>query len=480
MTQKFLMFVTGGWLAGIALGQTVSFSRGLFLTGLVVAAVLCIIFRRAGPCLALACIGGWAVGSASLPPEDSILKRLASEVARCEVTGHLVERVGVFGTKAHVASAACEKGAFDGGLGDVLIDGPAGEPGSAFTGSGRFIPFGSDGFSQGRRRTGALAELALSEATFSRPEGAAGLAAEIRASARRSVSGLEPRAAALSMGLVVGDTSGFDQETEESFRRAGLSHLVAVSGSNVAIILGAVLLLGSRLPVSLRIGLAATALFMYVLVVGPEPSVLRAAAMGVVGLTAFLAGRRTEPLQALSLAALVLSALRPALVFSVGFWLSVAATLGIVLWARQLSDHVEGKIGGGRWRAALAAAFGVTCSAQFAVAPLLAIVFGELSVAGPVANLLAVPAVPAATILGFLAATAGTVVPSVGTLCSYFSEPLLAWILWVADRFGTAGWSQVTVPSHLGWSLAAVVALTAFRTSRPSTGSSLPWRAGGP
>lgn len=466
MNQKFLMFVTGGWLGGIALGQTLSLSRSLFLTGFVAAAVLSIIFRRAGLCLTLACIGGWSVGYASVPPEDAILKRLASEVARCEVTGELVERAGVFGTKAHVASAACEEGAFDGGLGDVLIDGSPGEPGSAFRGSGRFIPFGSDGFSQGRRRTGALAELSLSDAAFSRPGGPAGLAAEIRASARRSVSGLEARAAALSMGLVAGDTSGFDQQTEESFRRAGLSHLVAVSGSNVAIILGAVLLLGSRMPVALRIGLAATALFMYVLVVGPEPSVLRAAAMGVVGLAAFLAGRRSEPLHALCLAALVLSALRPALVFSVGFWLSVAATLGIVLWARRLSDHVEGKIGAGRWRGALAAACGVTCSAQFAVAPLLAIVFGELSLAGPIANLLAVPAVPAATILGFLAATAGTLVPLLGTLCSYLSEPLLAWILWVADRFGTAGWAELGVSQAVGWSLAAVVVLTGIGTLR--------------
>ncbi|MGI8407758.1 MAG: ComEC/Rec2 family competence protein, partial [Actinomycetota bacterium] len=371
---------------------------------------------------------------------------------------------GSLGTSASLSAASCEIGSFQGELGTVILDGAPGEPGSPFRATGYFLPFGSDGFSAGRRRTGALAEFDATQMEVGDPAGLDRLAATVRASARRSVEGLEPRAGALSLGLVIGDTSGFDVGTEGSFRRAGLSHLVAVSGSNVAIVLGAVLILGSRLSVPLRLSLAGAALGIFVLVVGPEPSVLRAAAMGVVALLALLLGRRSEPLQALCLATMVLSALRPTLVFSLGFWLSVAATLGIILWASAASRSLERIIGSGRKRAWLGAAFGVTCAAQFAVAPILALVFGTLSVTGPLANLLAVPAVPLATILGFLAAVTGTIAAPLADVCAFLSAPFLGWILWVADHLGRSDWSDAAVSPHAGWALMVLVTVAGVTT----------------
>lgn len=466
MNQKFLGVLTAGWLLGIALGQTPLEGRALGVAAMAGMVIGFLIRSRLAGCFVLACLAAWPVGFLSLPPEDALIRTLASDVARCDIQGRLVERAGVFGTKAHVTSAVCERGASSGALGHVIIDGAPGEPGSAFASTGRFIPFGSDGFSDGRRRTGALAEWDALTISFAEPGGASGLAASIRGSAHRAVAPLDPRAGALSMGLVIGDTSGFDSATEDSFRRAGLSHLVAVSGSNVAIVLGTVLLLAARLPLHARTGSAAIALGMFVLVVGPEPSVLRAAAMGVIALLALSVGGRSEPLRALCLAGLFLTALRPGLVFTVGFWLSVLATVGIVLWARPLATWAEGVLGIGKWRTGLAAAFGVTCAAQFAVAPLLAIVFGELSVAGPLANLLAVPAVPPATILGFVAALLGTVAPLPAEAAATASEPFLRWILWIGDRFGSQWWSDVGVPPSAGLLLALGVAACAVITLR--------------
>lgn len=459
MNLKILVATSTGWMSGVALGQSFTSPPGrLLIPAAAAAIVVSLVLRRAGVCFVIACASGTVLGQVAVPPEDALLKSLASEVAHCDVAGSLVERAGAFGTVANVSSATCEMGAFRGDIGHVLVDGAPGEPGSPFSGTGRLVPFGSDGFSEGRRRTGALAEFAPDDLEVGSPRGLSAIAASIRSSARRSVSALEPRAGALSLGLVIGDTSSFEPTTEEAFRRAGLSHLVAVSGSNVAIVLGAVLLLASRLAAAVRLGLAGAALFLFVLVVGPEPSVLRAAAMGSVALIALFLGRRSEPLAALCLSGLVLSALRPSLVFSLGFWLSVAATLGIILWATDLSTLVERVTGPGKKRLWLAAAFGVTCAAQFAVAPLLALVFGKLSVAGPLANLLAVPAVPPATILGFLAAVTGTLAPPLGELFATLSHPFLAWILWIADSFGGAPWADVSVTRSIAWGLFALVA----------------------
>jgi len=470
MNLAVLALTTTGWMAGLYVGQMLRLDGTRIVLWFACGMSVALLFRHRGACVLLACGAGWMVGHSAIPPDDAVLRRLATDVARCEVAGSLTERAGAFGTLARLETAGCEEGMFSGDLGSVIIDGAPGEPGSPFRATARFIPFGSDGFSEGRRRTGALAELDVLAISLGPPRGADALAAHVRGSARRSVSPLEDRSAALSLGLVIGDTSGFDPQTEESFRRAGLSHLVAVSGSNVAIVLGAVLLLGAQLHLWLRLGVAAAALALFVLVVGPEPSVLRAAAMGSVALWALALGRRTQPLQALCLACLGLSALRPQIVFSLGFWLSVAATLGIVLWASPISNSFEGWTRPGRLRTALAAAFGVTCSAQFAVAPLLALTFGTISVAGPPANLLAVPAVPPATILGFLAAVTGTIAAPLGEMFARLSAPFLAWILWVADRFGTAPWADVEVPRRAGALLAAAVlgaALISFREQEP-------------
>jgi competence protein ComEC len=260
----------------------------------------------------------------------------------------------------------------------------------------------------------------------------------------------------LLRGLTVGDTGDLDAGTVDSLRRSGLSHLVAVSGSNVAIVLAAAAAVGARLGRRLSLGASLAALVVFVAVVGPEPSVLRAALMGALGLFALLYGRRAEPLHALPLALILVLVLRPAMLFSVGLHLSAAATAGIVLWARPIADRVRVL---SRPVATIAAA---TLAAQAAVAPILAAVFGEFSVVAPIANVLAVPVVPPATILGLSAAALGAIDPALGAIPARLAEPLAGWILAVGERLGSLEWASVTVSRSVGVLLGVPVGVAAL------------------
>ncbi len=247
---------------------------------------------------------------------------------------------------------------------------------------------------------------------------------------------------------------------EVQFRRTGLAHLVAVSGSNVALVIAGAALLVRRGSPATRTVACGVVLCLYVLVVGPEPSVLRAAAMGGVALAGILAGRRPEPVQALGVALIVLVAFRPGLVSAVGLQLSAAATLGIVLWARPLADRLTGAV-----PALVAYPLATTVAAQLAVAPIMVIVFGEVSLVAPLANLLAAPAVAPATILGLMGGAFGLVSSLVGAWLAAAAAPFAAWIVAVADWLARPSWAAVECPSWIGWVLAAPVAAVAVRSA---------------
>jgi len=197
---------------------------------------------------------------------------------------------------------------------------------------------------------------------------------------------------ALVAGFLIGDVRALPEADVEAMRRAGLSHFVAVSGSNVALFLGALWLALGPLGMGRRrvlVGIAALAIF--VVVTRWEPSVLRAA--GVAGL--LLAGRGLgvplDPWMALGVAVAGLILVSGELVADVGFQLSVAATAGVLAGAGLFRGARP------RWAATL---LGATLSAQGAVAPLLLAHFGTVPVVAPIANLLAGPLVALSTALG--------------------------------------------------------------------------------
>lgn len=216
---------------------------------------------------------------------------------------------------------------------------------------------------------------------------------------------------ALVAGLAIGDENAMSPELVEQMRMSGLSHLTAVSGGNVAIVVGAVIALAwiIRLPMAARIAAALVALVFYVIVVHPEPSVLRAGVMGaVVVLSLFVGGRRPGP-SVLATAVIVLVVLVPSLSVSWGFALSVAATAGIVMLAPEFTRRVKDTDWGARIPAAVIIAASLTLAAQLATAPVLLAMGAYVGIAAVPANLLAMPVVPLITVAGLAAAVIGLI-----------------------------------------------------------------------
>lgn len=244
----------------------------------------------------------------------------------------------------------------------------------------------------------------------------------VRDGLREASAGLVPDARALLPALVVGDTTGMDEDLTERFRATGLTHLTAVSGANLTLLLAflrvAAVAMGVRgrwLQVVLITGVAA----FVVLCLG-EPSVVRAAAMGLVGLAAMgWAGRGRHGLRFLAVAVLVLVVLDPWMSRSYGFALSVTACLGLLVWASRWTEALARWLP--RW---CAEAVAVPLAAQLATQPIVVALSGQVSLVGVLANMLAGPLVGPATVLGFVAAGV-----------SVIWLPAAAAVAWVAGAF---------------------------------------------
>ncbi len=169
---------------------------------------------------------------------------------------------------------------------------------------------------------------------------------QIRARAERALgSGMPAREAALARGFVLGEDERIDAATVEDFRRAGLSHLLAVSGQNVALLalLAMPLLALLGMPLRTRLLWIVAAIAVYVPLAGGGPSIVRAGVMGALTLLATFAGRRASRLYALAIAAIVTLAVDPRIGADVGWQLSFAAVLGILAIARPLRAAIVGQ-----------------------------------------------------------------------------------------------------------------------------------------
>lgn len=283
---------------------------------------------------------------------------------------------------------------------------------------------------------------------------------------------LDPRPAGLLPGLVVGDTRAMDPVLDEDFRRAGLAHLTAVSGANVAITITAVLWPLRRRAVDRRVQavVGGVALVCFVVLARPEPSVVRAAAMGAVTLLALASGRPRVAVPALAAAVCVLLLVDPGLARDPGFALSVLATAAIVLlapgWSRALRER--------GWPSLVADALAVSAAAGLATAPLVAALSGTVSLVSLPANLLAAPAVPPATVLGILATVVGAALPPAGDVLVRAAGVPTSWLVLVAERAAALPDAAPGWPAGLrGAGLLAVLllavgwALWRFRRLRP-------------
>lgn len=457
-----LWLVTVGAVAGAALSPT-HHSRWA-LPALAVAGVAVSVRRR--PALLLLALflfglGCGLVSATARSNDGDTLRAVAREVRYCKASGEVLEDAGGSGSLVRLDIVTCGEDVLL--RPGVVVSDTTAPAGSALSASGWILPLGTDPFDIARERAGAHAEFSVDDMRTSAPGGMRAIAASIRTGLREAGEAVSPENAALIRGVTIGDTEGISPSTIDDFRRSGLSHLLAVSGSNVAIVLAGAAALVSRLSFRIRIVAGAASLFLFVLVVGPDASVLRAAAMGVVGLSAIATGRQAEPLHALGVALMLIVLLRPQIVFAVGLHLSLAATAGIILWAARIESHFPLPL-------IVRLPLAVTLSAQVAVAPVLIGVFGEASLVAPITNLLAAPAVPPATVLGLVGALAGVAHPMIGGLILRAAEPFGSWILFVGRLGAEPAWASIDVPSWIGAVLAVPVCVAGVWTLREHGG----------
>lgn len=283
----------------------------------------------------------------------------------------------------------------------------------------------------------------------------------VRAGLRAAVADLPDEPAALVPALVVGDTEGMSESLQAQFRTTGLTHLTAVSGANLTLLLAAILWAAARAGIVgwWRRGVAVAGVVAFVLLCRAEPSVLRAAAMGLVGLAALGWGGTRQGLRLLSWAVVGLLLADPWLGRSMGFVLSVCASGGIIVWASRWARVLAG------WMPVwLAEAVTVPVAAQLATQPIVTAISGQVSLVGLVANLVAAPLVGPGTVLGFLAAGLSVVSPplatAVGWLAGGFAQAL-CWIAAVGSALPGASMSWPAGPVALGVLGVTCVALLA-------------------
>ncbi|WP_327584436.1 ComEC/Rec2 family competence protein [Nonomuraea sp. NBC_00507] len=330
------------------------------------------------------------------------------------------------------------------------------------------------------------------------------VAGSLRSGLRAAADVLPPDQRGLLPGLVVGDVSRMDPQVASDLREAGMNHLHAVSGANLAIVAGATLAISRFIGLSLpmRAGFAAIAMLAFAVVARPSPSVLRALLMGLVAAVALGTGRARDGFAALSATVLLLMLFAPELARSYGFALSVAATAGILIlaprWRDRLSSteqrsdvsqagdvqggdvqggdvrggHAQGgDVQGGHAQAGdvrggdvrggdvqggngrlpyrlprwLAEAVAVPAAAQVAVTPVLVLMSGQLTPVAVLANLLVAPAVAPATLLGFGAALVAPLWPEAASFLVVPAGYAVGWIIAVA------GWAIGLPFATLPW-----------------------------
>jgi competence protein ComEC len=283
----------------------------------------------------------------------------------------------------------------------------------------------------------------------------------MRAAFRASASGLPGDGSALLTGLAIGDDREVDDELTEAMTVSGLTHLTAVSGANCAIVVGAVVLIGGAAGLGrrARILVALGVLGLFVVLVTPEPSVLRASAMAVAVLVATALGRPGAGLPPLCLSVIVLLVADPWLSRSAGFALSVLATAGLLLLTRPIAAAA------GRYLPrAPALAVAVPLAAQLACQPVLFLIAPQLTPYTLVANLLAEPAAALVSVLGLAVCLLAIVSPRLAELAVWLPWVPSAWIGAVARFFAGLPFAVISVTDSAvaAAGAAGLLALTFF------------------
>lgn len=257
---------------------------------------------------------------------------------------------------------------------------------------------------------------------------------------------MPPDNAALLVGTLFGGYSGIPRNIVESFTTTGLVHILSVSGTHIALVAGVILWLASILRMRLGAAafLAAMAIVLYALISGGTPPVIRSAVMGVIGLAAIGLGREKDAPTALMLTAFSMLIYQPEIVYDISFQLSFGATAGLIfLYAKTFKrlDFLP------RW---LASPFAVTLAAQLGVLPFIAWYFANFSLSAFIANILVVPIIEVAVVIGLFTAVLGAVFPPANLLWIACSS-LIDVVVLVTQKLAAIPGASVYIPPIGFW-----------------------------
>ncbi|MDR0176422.1 ComEC/Rec2 family competence protein [Actinomyces oris] len=340
--------------------------------------------------------------------------------------------------------------------------------------------------------SGILGAVTSVRAGLAQAVGAPGIGASGAAGAGEKTGLWPPGARSLVPGVALGDDHALPAPLREDMRTVSMTHLTAVSGQHVAIILGLGLEALGALPRRWRALLGAVMLTLLVILVRPSGSVLRAATMGAVMLLGVVAGRRAASVPALCAGAIVLLLIDPWQSRDYGFALSAVATAGIVIGSKPVAAHLSRRLP--RW---LAAAVALPLVAQAACGPMLILLQPSVGAWSVPANLLSEPAAVIATISGLLAALIAPAWPAAAAVTAWPALAACSWMVWVAGFFAHLPGATLPWPEGLTGALALgaceigvllavsprarrALADGAGRLRRPARGRLAPWQRPAP
>ena len=256
---------------------------------------------------------------------------------------------------------------------------------------------------------------------------------------------LPAQQAGLLSGMLIGYREGLPKEVQQAFSDAGLTHIMAVSGANIAFIAAPLAFIFKRLRVRRRIANAViiAVLVMFVFVTGFSPSVMRALVMAVAALAGQMLWRESDVLTNLSLAFTVLLAYNPYNLFDAGFQLSFTATSGIILFYKSIRNLLNFKL----LPAFIADMAAVTLAAQIGVMPVTAWCFNKVSIISIFSNLVVLPVVELITVIGAVMAVVGQAGIIFSQLVGYVNCTLLSFVLYVTKLSADIPFGVLRVPT---------------------------------
>lgn len=471
-----LIYLASAWIAGIYAASLFNLPLGLLLTAIFLSLLVAVVLRHRRPwllgllCLALF-LGGMLRYQSSLPTMTERTVHFYNERGEVEVKGRVAEdpRQREKSTLIRLSDLAILQGGAERKVsGDLLLRVPRLSHysyGDLLLLKGKLeTPPRLDNFDY----KGYLAQQGIySIMSFPRVK-VVGKEEATRPGdwvylLRRRLAGALQRAlpepqSALAQGLLLGLRSDIPSDLQQAFNRTGTTHILAISGLNISIVAGIALSFGVWLfgrQRSFYFFFALGVLWLYTLLAGMQPPVLRAALMGSLFLWGDYLGRQRSAATALLFAAALMIALSPRVLWDVSFQLSFMAMAGLVFLAPPLEEW------GNRWiesrkfpgeglAKALLYSVAVTIGAIIATFPLIAYTFGLFSLVGLPATLLALPALPAIIVTTALTGLLGLFVPPLALAAGWVSWLFLTYLIKVVELFGSLPFTALEVSYKSG------------------------------